>query len=255
MRKQAAHRIELAPVSKRGGARPGAGRKPGAGRRPMPHRARPRHAAAHPVHVTLRSAFRPLRHPFVFPTVRQAIAEVNRKRCARPLPERPLRSDFRVIHFSVQADHVHLLIEARDARALSNGVRGLCVSIARRLNALVRRRGRVFADRWHGRALTTPRAVRHALIYVLANHRKHGSRGAGVDPYSSAPYFAAFRELGGRTPFERDPRCVPRALAPPHGEQPSPAPARTWLLRSGWARYRSISVSDAPLGGSPSPLS
>jgi len=152
------------------------------------------------------------------------------------------------VHFSVQADHLHLLVEARDARALSNGVRGLSVSIARRLNALVRRHGRVFADRWHGRALTTPRAVRHALVYVLANHRKHGSRRPGVDPYSSAPYFSAFRELGGRAPVERDPRTMPRALALAHDEPPRPCTPKTWLLRVGWAHHGSISMRDAPSG-------
>jgi len=214
----------------------------------MPHRVRPIHRAAHPVHVTLRSGFRPLRHPFVFPTVRRAILAASRKRCNRPTRDRPERTDFRVVHFSVQGDHIHLLVEATDRRALSNGVRGLSVSIARRVNALVRRRGRVFADRWHGRALTTPRAVRRALIDVLANHRKHGSRRAGIDPYSSAPYFPAFRELGGRTAVERDPRCVPRVLAPSEDEPPAPAAPQTWLLRIGWTRDAPISIRDAPSG-------
>ena len=214
----------------------------------MPHRTRPLHSARHPVHVTLRSAFRPLRHPFVFPTLRRAILAASRKRSARSLCQRPERNDFRVVHFSVQGDHLHLLVEARDKQALSNGMRGLSVSIARRLNALVRRRGRVFADRWHGRALTTPRAVRHALVYVLANHRKHGSRRVGVDPYSSAPYFSAFRGLGGRTPLEHDPRSVPRALALAKDEPSGSCTPRTWLLRTGWAQHSFISISDAPSG-------
>jgi len=236
----------LVSRSRRGGSRPGAGRKPGSGRRPMPHRARPQHTATHPVHVTLRSSFRPLRHPFVFPTVRGAIAAVNRARGARTNTPRRLRQDFRVVHFSVQSDHIHLIVEARGRRALANGVRGLSVSIARRVNALVRRNGRVFADRWHGRALTTARAVRTAVVYVLGNHRKHRSGRAGVDPYSSAPYFDGFRGFRGKAPVELDARCVPRALAPPEREKPVTQGPRTWLLRVAWRQRGSISIHDAP---------
>ena len=198
------------------------------------------------MHVTLRSFFRPLRHPFTFPTVRAALAAVNRERRSGPIRERGARDDFRVVHYSVQRDHVHLIVEARDRRSLANGVRGLSVSIARRLNALVRRSGRAFADRWHGRALTTARAVRTAIVYVLGNHRKHGSRRKGLDPYSSAPYFDGFRELGGRVPFVRDPRCVPRALAPPEAEGAPPMQPRTWLLRVAWRSQGTISLAESP---------
>src|SRR5882724_2800867 len=109
-----------------GGKRARAGRKPSP-RRSTPHRARPEHSFRHPVHVTLRSAFRPLRTPFVFPTLKGAIAEANRRH----------HHAFRIVHFSVQADHLHLLVEARDKRALSAGIKGLAVRIARRVNALV----------------------------------------------------------------------------------------------------------------------
>jgi hypothetical protein len=149
-----------------------------------------------------------------------------------------------VVHFSVQFDHVHLIVEARDRRALMFGVRGLCISIARRVNRLVNRKGRLFADRWHGRALSTPRAVRHALVYVLANFRKHERRGRmTVDPYSSAPYFSQFAEYRARLPMEVERRLVPRAFR----EEGSPvARARTWLLREGWLTRGRISVFEAP---------
>jgi len=242
--------LPLPAPAKRGGARPGAGRKPAVGRRPTPHRARPPHAASHPVHVTLRSALRSLRDPCLFPAVRGAISAVNRERRAGPIHARRLRQDFRVVHFSVQGDHIHLIVEARDARALSNALRGLSVSIARRVNALLRRSGRMFADRWYGRALATPRAVRHAIVYVLANHKKHRSSRAAFDPCSSAPYFDGFRELRGRIPIELEPRCVPRALAPPDGEGRPAILARTWLLSVGWRKAGAISVADAPRSAS-----
>jgi REP element-mobilizing transposase RayT len=178
----------------------------------------------------------------VFPTVRGAVAEVNKK--AREMGGRLL-----IVHFSVQFDHVHLIVEAPSREALWRGVRGLCISLARRVNQLVRRTGRLFADRWHGRALTSPRAVRHALVYVLANFRKHDAawrRGkATADPFSSAPYFDQFAEYRGRLPMEVEPRLVALALR----DKGSPvAAAGTWLLREGWLRHGRISVGEAPRG-------
>ena len=177
-----------------GGAK-GAGRRSRAKRGNVRHEVRPRHRAGEPVHVTLRSGFRPLRSAFVFPTVRGAIRDLNRR----------WRDRFRVVHFSVQSDHLHLIVEAVDRKALLGGVRGLSVSLARRVNRLVFRRGRVIADRWHGRALSTPRAVRHALVYLLGNFRKHEqSAGGAVDPFSSAPYFPGFVEFAQGVPVAGD---------------------------------------------------
>jgi REP element-mobilizing transposase RayT len=129
------------------------------------------------VHVTLRSSVRSLRSQFVFPTVRNAIRSANQR----------WRGRFRIVHFSVQADHIHFIVEADDRCALSGGMRGFAVSCARQLNRLVFRSGSVFPERWHGRALTSPRAVRNAIRYVLANARKHGAVCGALDPCSSAP--------------------------------------------------------------------
>jgi putative transposase len=219
-----------------GGRRQGAGRKARAKRGNVRHEARPVHRASEPVHVTLRSGVRSLRSAFVFPTLRGAIRDLNRR----------WKERFRVVHFSVQSDHLHLLVEATDRKALLGGVRGLSVSVARRLNRLVFRRGRVIEDRWHGRALSTPRAVRHALVYLLANFKKHESLvGTGVDAFSSAPYFSGFAELAGRLPVVSDLlRVAGRdgARGSP-GEEP-----RTWLLRAGWRHHGLISVHEAPRG-------
>lgn len=172
-----------------GGRRDGAGRPRGP-RPKVAHRARPEHRLEQPVHLTLRSAFRPLRSRFIFRTLCQAIAARNER----------ATTGFRIVHFSVQYDHVHFIVEAANARALSTGARGLAVSIARRVNSLVGRCGRFWADRWHGRALATPREVRAAIVYVLGNFRKHApSARALVDRYSSALDFEGFREFGGRT--------------------------------------------------------
>jgi len=188
----------------------------------------------------LRSAFRPLRSKFVFPTVCLAIADLNRR-----APKR-----FRVVHFSVQLDHIHFIVEATHARALSAGVRGLSISIARRVNALVDRRGKFWADRWHGRALSTPREVRSAIVYVLGNFRKHSRAArARLDRYSSALDFAWFRELHGRTPRQvAEGSATGLAAFTLSRAPPAPIaiiPAATWLLGVGWRKRGGISLLDA----------
>jgi REP element-mobilizing transposase RayT len=146
------------------------------------------------------------------------------------------RVAFRVVHFSVQRDHVHLLVEATDGASLSSGMRGLAVRVARRLNRALGRRGAVWGDRWNGRALRSPREVRNALAYVLFNGHKHGDVQFGVDPCSSIywsglsladPAYAALGELSGA----RDP--------------PVSSP-RTWLLRVGWQRHGLLRMRDIP---------
>jgi len=148
----------------------------------------------------------------------------------------------------VQEDHIHLLVEATTPQALSQGMRGLALRLALAINRLIFRRGPVFADRWHGRVLTRPREVRNALVYVLANFRKHRGAGCGEAPdwdvFSSAPYFHGFREFAGEAPRSFIDNAVPRALAPPD-ESPVLA-ASTWLLREGWRRHGLISVNEEP---------
>ena len=224
----------------RGGFREGAGRKPGTGRRLVRHRVREAHSSLHPVHVVLRSKLKPLRSQFVFPTVRQALAKATRA-----------RKDFRITQFSVQGDHVHLIVEADSHSALSRGMQGLAIRLARAVNGLLNRAGKVWADRFFSRELKSPRVVRNALAYVLNNFRKHRAAGAAlIDPYSSAPYFNGFRELSGSAPCELQPSRglphAPRGVAPPEKSQEVPiVRAKTWLAGKGWRRGGAIAFSDA----------
>lgn len=215
--------LELPAPGTWGGARPGAGRKRTPGRRSgVPHRARPPHMATHPVHVTLRAAAAVccLRAPRVFLSVRRALAAAS-------------HAGFRVLHFSAQDDHLHLIVEADDSRMLSHGLRGLAIRVARAVNRALDRRGAVWGDRYHARPLTTPRAVRHALVYVLMNVRKHRPGASGLDPCSSAPWFRGWRPEDG---------VIPATGAPV-------ARARTWLAAVGWQRHGLLGIGERPGSG------
>jgi len=165
MRRQSIQ-LELRPRTW-GGKRRGAGRKPSGRKVGVPHRTRAAHDARHPVHVTLRASqgLPSLRMEPLFPAIRRGLAEAS-------------RSGLRVLQFSVQRDHVHLLVEALDVRTLSRGLQGLAIRIAKGVNRVLRRRGRVWADRFHARILRTPREVRNAL--AKAHSRRGRARWALV---------------------------------------------------------------------------
>jgi putative transposase len=150
---------------------------------------------------------------------------------------------FRILQFSVQWDHVHLFVEASDKQALASGIRSVAIRIALYVNELVRRRGRLWADRWHGRELTSPRQVRNALVYVLANFRKHAKAPvlAGVDAFSSALYFDGWRGASGAT--------LPRAGPLVHSAMAKyvvVSKGTTWLGGVGWRRGGLVGVGEAP---------
>jgi hypothetical protein len=179
----------------------------------------------------MRLRSRSLRSQFVFPTVAGAIAAANARG----------RGQFQIVHYSVQSDHLHLIVEALEHRDFVEGMRGFSVSLTRRINRLLFRRGQFVADRWHGRPLTSPRAVRRALVYVLANAKKHREHAGPIDPFSSAPHFRGYRELAPRSATEHDARLVPR-----FARTTSPPTPNTWLLAKGWLKHGRISIHQSP---------
>ncbi len=209
-----------------GGRRAGAGRRPG----PRPrvrHRSREPFASRFPSHVTLKV------RPDV-PRLRSArlVHEIERSFAAGCE-----RGAFRVVHYSIQEDHVHLIVEAADRWALGRGMKSVAARVARAVNRVFRRSGAVLADRYHSRALRTPREVRSALRYVLLNGRKHATkpRGTRIDPASSGRWFDGWRRTPGPA------RTGPAAVAAP----------RTWLLRVGWRRHGLLDPAEVPGGRRP----
>src|SRR5262245_41739194 len=112
---RATQQLELR-VRSWGGRRDGAGRKPAPGRRAVPHRARVPHDRLCPAQVTLRASSNvpSLRSERLFSITRKALTAASTAR-------------FRVLHYSVQADHLHLVIEADGPTEFERGVRGLAI--------------------------------------------------------------------------------------------------------------------------------
>jgi hypothetical protein len=131
----------------------------------------------------------------------------------------------RLCHFSIQAEHVHLIVEVEDEGTLARGIQGLSIRLAKGLNKVLGRTGKVFADRYHAHVLETPREVRNALAYVFRNWKKHGVRREASEPdeLSSARWFQGWRDYAAC--------AIQKAL----GCSPI-VEARTWLLGVGWSR-------------------
>jgi putative transposase len=164
----------------------------------VPHVRRADFAGRNPVHVTqrMRPGVGHLRTQTRFALIKDALSEASG------------RFGMQVVHFSVQGNHLHLIVEGDGKVALSKSMKGLAVRIAVGLNRLAKRRGTVFVDRYHAHVMETPRQVANTIRYVLDNSRKHGRE-----------------ELPARW---RDP-FASSVAAPLH--EP-----KVWLLRDGWMR-------------------
>jgi REP-associated tyrosine transposase len=217
-----------------GGQRRGAGRKPAGRRAGVPHRSRGEVRLTTPVHVGLKVAadISNLRHPDLFGPLREAIYAGSD------------RLGMRIIHFSVIADHLHFIVESEGVEALARGMQGLGVRLAKRINKVLERRGKVFIDRYFSRVLCTPSEVRSCLSYVLKNKLRHnqqrgivhGSR--WVDYCSSGERFIGWKGIEVTLPDDALPIGRPRCH----------------LLRKGWKYPRGehageLEVDKAP-GGS-----
>lgn len=208
-----------------GGKRKGAGRKPKGDKPGVSHLRRPKVSRHTPVHVTLRmvQGLPSLRQGELFDAVLAALAAGKQG------------VGFRLVHYSVQTNHVHLIVEADNTGALARGMKALCIRIARAINRERRTTGKVFSDRYHAHVLETPREVRHALAYVLNNFRKHEAAKAKqvLDPCASGRWFDGW------------------ASGPVEGgedshEEPPVVSGRSWLLTTGWRRHGLIDPFETP---------
>jgi putative transposase len=188
-----------------GGKRRGAGRRPKGDRPLVSHKERPRFDKAAPAHVTLRvrNEVPNLRSSRRFAVIRRCFAAARG------------RHGLRLVEFTVMGNHLHLIVEAENSRSLTRGMQGLCIRLAKALNAVLQqRKGRVFADHYHSHLLTTPAEVANALKYVSSNAGHHFGR-QGLDWCSS-----------------QNPELRELLVAPV-----------SWLLSVGWKRPRKPKVS------------
>jgi REP element-mobilizing transposase RayT len=221
------------PTTKRrtswGGRRVGAGRPRQNTKHFASHARRPSHRRDHPCHVTLRllEGVPSLRGSRLFRRLRAAFQRGRD------------RFGLRLVHYSVQGNHIHLIVEAQDKRALSRGMQKLTVRLARAVNRVHARRGKVFSRRYFSRPLLTPLQVRRALVYVLFNERRHlRQRKLSLPPWWLDKCSSAF-EFDGFVFHPEMPR--PKLIG-----HETTVPPRTPLLKTRWRRLGLVRLEEEP---------
>jgi REP element-mobilizing transposase RayT len=218
----------LHPSAKHGGRRHGAGRKKQLAKAPN-HVPRGDLDCRHPVHVGLRTVrgMPRLRQSHIYQVIRRVLAlylELD---------------DFRVVHISIQRNHLHFIVEAADKNALSRRMQSFVIKLAKAINYELGRKGKVFAYRYSAKQIKSRRYARNAIAYVLNNWRRHhedfyenAHSKIFLDEYSSAVAFDGWTIKFGKPTFEYESLPV--------------SPARTWLLREGWKQHGRIDPFEVP---------
>jgi REP element-mobilizing transposase RayT len=204
----------------------------------MPHEKRKDFTSTEPCHVTLRvmPGLQSLRDG----DVAREIENAFRRGC--------VRAGMRLVHYSIQDDHAHLIVEANGVLALGNGMKSIASLFAFAVNRALGRTGKVLRDRYHHRVLKSPRQVRNAIAYVLLNARRHAAkriaklkkagmknpaplgRAKGADFYSSGRWFEGWRTAIANRATAKAPVAEPR----------------TWFLQKGWRLHGLIDPNEIP---------
>jgi REP element-mobilizing transposase RayT len=237
-----------------GGKRRGSGRPNLSGT--VNHMKRPKIRLSEPMHITIKliDGLPSLRDENVFEDFKATIKNAK-------------HFGLHVLHFALEHNHIHMIVEAKSLHDLANGMRSLGGTLGRIIRKLAdlsarsrklrrenrsfhrnkdipsgpaTRRGRrpVFKGRYHMRPLRTPSEMRNALKYVLLNHSKHTKLVAHIDFFSSGAYFTKWKELVGRREgimvleqIEEYREKNSQALTSQVLSQP-----HSWLARNGWLK-------------------
>ena len=207
-------------TNRRGGKRKGAGRKSADGEHRLRHVKRAKFNKSQPLHITIKlvKGLPSLRRNAEHGVVRGALADSRE------------RYGMRLVHFTIQRDHLHLIVEAPNREAVTRGMQSFLVRLTKRLNKLWNRSGAILRERYHDEVIKTPKQMRNVLRYVLQNHRHHGiATPFPVDPLSSAFAFDGWKDA----PF---PRASLPTVVTPSG----------WLLTTGWQKHGLLALCEVP---------
>ncbi len=216
--KKTAKQLSFKNVNGWGGKRRGAGRPNESGL--VSHAKRPRIKFSTPVHITLK--------------IRDGLVNLRCGEVAAAFKKSAARASvfgFKVVHFSIQNDHVHMIVETPDNESLALGMRSFGCRFGKLVRKIVGGHGPVFSGRYHVSVLNNPTKMKNAMAYVLQNFSKHSKLLNHVDQYSSAAYFVQWNKLLGK---KAGPLLV-RKSRPPELPFYLSAPG-SWLAREGWMR-------------------
>lgn len=160
----------------RGGRRPGSGRKR-IHSKGVAHRERETVTKKTPLHINFKYRTS-IRNKFCLKLLKRAVMNAR-------------GFGLRIIHFSLQHNHIHLIVEAQNNEILTTGMKSLTITFAKGLKM-----GKVQIERYHLHVLRSVRETRNAVMYVLFNKQKHEKGTCStIDEYCSLLFMTKAAQL------------------------------------------------------------
>lgn len=170
--------------------------------------------------------------------LRIGIPSIRRKPALRAFQRAIQRAqDFglHVLHYSILSNHIHMIVEAKDKKALRSGMSSIATSFAIASQRLFHIKGAIFHGRYHLKVIRTIRQMRNTLEYVLLNYCKHVDFVEHIDSFSSGGHFPHWRKLIPRRRWNDVLGWGVDGLSDKLDTAGLSRP-RSWLARQGWMR-------------------
>lgn len=120
--------------------------------------------------------------------VRENKADIQSKRILKALHhaiKRARLKGLKVVHYTLEYNHLHLLVESVDNKTLHKGMQSFGITIAKAINKIKRTKGSVYKNRYHLKLISSPRQLRNVLHYIFNNGVKHKRTSSKIDLYNS----------------------------------------------------------------------
>ena len=108
--------------------------------------------------------------------VRQEKSDLQNKMILKALHRAIMKARYKslkVIHYTLEFNHIHLLVEAYNQEQLSNCMQSFGVTLAKMINKVKFKKGRVYKHRYHLRRLSSVMELKNVLKYIFNNGIKH----------------------------------------------------------------------------------
>jgi REP element-mobilizing transposase RayT len=120
--------------------------------------------------------------------VKENKADIQNKRILKTLHyaiRRARLKGLKIVHYTLEYNHVHLLVESVDNKILHKGMQAFGITIAKAINKIKRTKGAVYKNRYHLRVIDSPRQLKNVLHYIFSNGVKHKRTKSQIDLFNS----------------------------------------------------------------------
>lgn len=147
------------------------------------HIKRPEIKKLMPLHLTIKLIRADIQNKIILKALRNAIFRAR-------------LHGLRIIHYSLEHDHIHLYAESADNLILAKSMKAFGVSLVKKINRHFKSKGTCYKTRYHLRVLRSASEVKNVINYILKNGIKHKRTKSVIDVYNSSIVLHDFRILG-----------------------------------------------------------